>query len=473
MHSDPRRASGTLASTLRIGGAGALVAGALAVAALAAPRDAAAARQVRVSPIQHVVILFQENHSFDNVLGKFCVETQRCNGAVKGYLHDGERIPLRRARDIVWHIKHTPTMMRTAIAGGAMDGFDLLENCGADVNYACYSQYDPKDIPNLTALASAFVISDATFQSSLSGSWTSHIELVSSTLDGFTGYNPVHSRTGHKRGPGWGCNSFLDARWSAPAPGPTDGRRRDIFVPACIPDQQGIGPYRTSPVPWVPTIMDELDAAGRSWKLYGGNGLKHTSYHAGYFWEVCPTFFECMSTGQAENAVPISQIVPDAKGGDLPAVSLVTPTLRVSQHNGVSMREGDDWMGQVVSAIEQGPDWGSTAIFITYDECGCFYDHVTPPDAGRGLRVPMVIVSPYAKPAFTDSHPASFNSMLAFIEDTFGLPPMSSQDRRAYDFSHAFDYSQTPLSPVRMVREHIPSWEARYLTAHPAEPDDT
>jgi len=96
-----------------------------------------------------------------------------------------------------------------------------------------------------------------------------------------------------------------------------------------------------------------------------------------------------------------------------------------------------------------------------------------PPEPGRGLRVPMVIISPYAKAAYTDSHPASFNSVLAFIEHTFGLPPMNAQDRRAYDYSHSFDYAQAPLAPVRMVRERIPAWEQRYLAAHPGDPDDT
>ena len=465
--------------------AAAMIAGTVTIAmtaiALRAVASPPVAGPAAASPIKHVVVLFQENHSFDDVLGKFCVDTGRCNGSVTGELHDGRVIPLRHANDIVWHIRHTPRLMRTAINGGEMNGFDLLRNCGADVGYACYTYYDPADTPNLAALADAFVVSDATFQSSLSGSWTSHIELVASTLNGFLGNNPVPSTTGHRRGHGWGCDSFMDARWS-PSIGSTDGSRglggfgakvEKTFVPSCIPNKHGRGPYRASPVSWVPTIMDGLDVAGASWKLYGGKGPKQTTYAGGYYWQVCPTFYECLASDQAKNWVPMSDILADATAGKLPNVSLVTPTLAVSQHNDTSMARGDDWIGRVVSAIENGPDWKSTAIFITYDECGCFYDHVPPPEPGRGLRVPMVIVSPFSKPGFTDSHPASFNSILAFIEHTFGIPPMNAHDRRAYDYSHAFDYGQRPLAPVRMVRERIPAWEARYLAQHPGDPDDT
>jgi phospholipase C len=149
----------------------------------------------------------------------------------------------------------------------------------------------------------------------------------------------------------------------------------------------------------------------------------------------------------------------------LPAVSIVTPTLADSQHNTVSMKKGDNWIGKVVQAIENGPQWKSTAIFITYDDCGCFYDHVSPP-SGLGIRVPMVIVSPYAREAFTDSSTASYASLLAYIEHTFRLDPMGQADKSAYDFSRAFDYSQSALEGVPMVSSSLPASELIYLQAH-------
>ena len=128
---------------------------------------------------------------------------------------------------------------------------------------------------------------------------------------------------------------------------------------------------------------------------------------------------------------------------------LIAPAGPDSQHNNDSMIQGDNYIGQVVRAVENGPNWSSSAVFITYDDCGCFYDHVLPP-AGLGLRVPMVIVSPWARPGFTDHTTASYASMLAFIEHTFALSPLTRADGTAYDYSGAFNYSQTPLRPAEV-----------------------
>jgi phospholipase C len=125
----------------------------------------------------------------------------------------------------------------------------------------------------------------------------------------------------------------------------------------------------------------------------------------------------------------------------------------------------------VVSAIENGPNWSSTAIFITYDDCGCFYDHVAPP-SGLGIRVPMVIVSPWSRRNFTDSNTASFASLLAFIEHRFELQPLGAADANAYDFSNSFDFSHPKLSTITMVTSSVPADELLYIKAHPGPADD-
>src|SRR5207245_6210475 len=112
------------------------------------------------------------------------------------------------------------------------------------------------------------------------------------------------------------------------------------------------------------------------------------------------------------------------------------------------MLEGDNWIGDIVSAIENVPQWNSTAIFITYDDCGCFYDPVTPPN-GWGVRVPMLVVSPYARAGFTDTTPTTYAGVLAFIEHALSLQPLSDADQRAYDnpserYADSFDYQQKP-----------------------------
>jgi phospholipase C len=159
-------------------------------------------------------------------------------------------------------------------------------------------------------------------------------------------------------------------------------------------------------------------------------------------------------------------VLTQAQDGTLRDVTFVTPTYLRSQHNNVSMAMGDNWIGSVVGAIMNGPQWDSTAILITYDDCGCFYDPVTPP-AGKGIRSPMVIVSPYAKPGYTDSTTASTNSILAFIEHTFGLAPLRRADANAYDYMGAFDFSQVPLPPITMTHTAIPLRERHAIAAMP------
>jgi phospholipase C len=342
---------------------------------------------------------------------------------------------------------------------GAMNGFEHVKGCSADGGYACYVQYDPSQIPNLAALARAFAISDETFNSSAYSSWVSHIALVAATKDGFQGNIPKVSAY-HPRGVGWGCDSYMDAAWR-----PTE-HGSFTLVPACIPDPNGNGPYRASPVPWVPTIMDRLDSAGLSWAIDGGEGTTDTRIGTGYGWSICPTFAECLYTDEIDNLLPSADAVTQAQNGTLRNVTFVTPTYKRSQHNNTSMAMGDNWIGSVVGAIMSGPQWSSTAIFITYDDCGCFYDPVPPP-AGDGIRSPMVIVSPYARAGFTDSSSASTNSILAFIERTFGLAALGAADRNAYDYSGSFDFSQSPLSSIEMARTKVPARERKAIAETP------
>jgi phospholipase C len=117
-----------------------------------------------------------------------------------------------------------------------------------------------------------------------------------------------------------------------------------------------------------------------------------------------------------------------------------------------------------------GPDWSSTAIFITYDDCGCFYDPVRPPQ-GLGIREPMVIVSPYARSRFVDHTDASFASILAFTEHTFGLAPLTDLDATAYDYADAFNFGQPPSPPIELPQHPVPASSLRWIAQHPP-PDD-
>jgi phospholipase C len=352
-------------------------------------------------------------------------------------------------------VKHSAYDQNLAMNHGKMNGFARISGCEADTNYACYQQYQPDQIPNLSALARNFVISDRTFESEAGPSWGSHFILASGNLDGFVNGNPAINPD--VPGPlTWGCDSNNLIQWIPPGGG------SKIIVPSCVPKPDGSGPFRPSPVEWVPTIMDRLDEAALTWRLY-------SVYN---WWSVCPTFADCLYDPQANNALPSARVVSDATQAALPSLALVMPSWDNSQHNRSPMGMGDNWIASIVDAIQQSPEWESTAIFITYDDCGCFYDHVPPP-AGTGIRVPMVIVSPYAKPGYTDSTTATFESMLAFTEGTFDVDPLAPTDANAYDFHDSFDYSQQPLAPVALRQQRIGPWVQRWLERHTPKPDWT
>ena len=257
--------------------------------------------------------------------------------------------------------------------------------------------------------------------------------------------------------------------------------------PSCVPKPDGSGAFEATPVPHVSTIFDSLDARGDSWKIYGAPPPSTVAggYAEGYGWSICPSFAGCLDGPQVKHLVPTADVLADAANGKLPNYSVLTPSwsslfanghAESSQHNKKSMLAGDNWIGTVVSAIQNGPDWASTAIFITYDDCGCFYDHVRPPrnpDGTRqGPRVPMVIVSPYAKAGSTDSTNATFASILAYTEHTFGLPALAANDAAAYDYANSFDYTQTPLSGAPLAYHPLPPSTLAYLQAHRDDPDD-
>ncbi|MDQ1421611.1 MAG: hypothetical protein QOJ52_3573 [Acidimicrobiaceae bacterium] len=441
------------------------------IASPVAPTVVRAAPITTSAPIKHVVLVYQENHTFDNVLGKLCVQDHRCDGATSAALRDGGTRQLTQAADKIPNVSHSTKTQQNAIDGGRMDGFDHIPGCGAP-GYACLTQFDPTQIPNLAALARQYTISDRTFQMDRVLSWGAHLELVTTDLDGFAGEIPkavsYAPKTASKF---WGCNGNKVTGWR-----PTPAAAEQM-VPACVPNPGGTGTFwdsfgpnghpQASPVASVPTVLDHLNDAGKSWRMY----LTQEGF------DICSYLAKCHgSTQQTTNVLKTTQILDDAAKGALPDLSIVLPggpTGNTSQHNQTSMAVGDNWIGQLVAGLQRSPEWGSTAVFITYDDCGCFYDHVPPPVTQWGLRVPMVIVSPYARAGQTDSTPTTFVGMMTFLEHLFGLPAVTATDRDSYDYAGSFDFSQVPISTIfRPAVTAISAAEARQLANDPWREED-
>jgi phospholipase C len=410
---------------------------------------------------QRIVVLYLENHSFDNVLGFWCdAHPARCpDGGMPSLvkLSNNTIVRPRVSPDIVPKVSHSIGSQQRAINGGQMDGWHKIEGCTAGDNYACISGYKPAQVPNVARLANRFAISDRTFSMADSPSWGGHLYAVMGSLDGFKGQNPVPA-AGVTPGKGWGCDSKLVTPWVSPS-------GHVSKVPSCVPDfSLGLpngGAFRHTPVKHAPTILDRLQRAGLSWRIYGQptpppSGTSPTA--RGYGWDICPSFATCLYTNRKANNVPSTSFIKNAKSGHLPSFAIITPggtDARLSQHNGFSMTAGDDWIGQIASAVMQGPQWKSTVLFITWDDCGCFYDQVRPginPDGtAQGPRTPLLIVSPFAKKGFTDRVPTTFAGILGFTEHIFGLKPLTVNDASAYAFAKAFNFRHPAFAPAHMV----------------------
>jgi phospholipase C len=435
-----------------------------------------------VTPIQHVVVIYLENHSFDNVLGYWCnASPGRCpDGGMPSSvtLSNGAVVVPSVTPNIIPPINHSVASQLAAmnIVGSKplMNGWQNIQQsqCAAP-QYQCISGFQPGSVPNLTNLASQFAISDMTFSMADSPSWGGHLYTVMPSTDDFTGDNPTPAK-GVTPGPGWGCDSHLVAPWLGPHGG-------THWVPSCIPDYSlGLpngGAFEATPASAQATILDELDTAGLTWRIYGQAAPIFSSGAAGFgnggwIWSICPSFADCLDTSQKNNLVDNSQFFTDAAAGTLPAYSVVTAGgtvdggVQAGCHNSFSMTSCDNYIGQLVQAVENSPDWSSTAVFITFDDFGGFYDQVPPPInpdyTQDGPRSPLIIVSPYAKAGFTDTTPTTFAGILAYTEHTFGLGSLGPNDNYAYAFSNAFNYSQVPLKPARMVRRPLPA-SARHI----------
>jgi phospholipase C len=196
----------------------------------------------------------------------------------------------------------------------------------------------------------------------------------------------------------------------------------------------------------MPTVGDLLSVKGIPWSYYAA-----TIRQAGYIWSAYDAIDQVRNTDMWEEHIrPVDDLMSDIRAGRLPPVTWVTPRFEVSDHPDYSLCHGENWTAQVVDAVMKSPMWKDTAIFITWDDWGGFYDHVPPPSVageGLGFRVPLLVLSPYALAGHIDHRLSEFSTVLRFIEDNWRLTQLTDRDKPARNLRYDFDFSRRPRPP--------------------------
>jgi phospholipase C len=378
------------------------------------------------TPIQHVVIIIQENRSFDNLFEGFPGANTQSYGLGFG----GKIITLRPNKlAVYWDLSHAHSAFESSYDNGKLEGWDA-ENCTRSKcpPNAPYSYVRRADIQPYWTMASSYALGDNTFQSNQGPSFPAHQYAVSGTSTIGTGskYKAAENPGGHK-GQNGGCTTNSLVR--VIGPNGHEGRKVD----SCF--------IRSS-------IFTLLDAASLPWRYYqsgAGSGI----------WKgvnALKPIWSDQSEYQKDVITHPAQVISDVHSGFLAAVTFVTPTLATSDHPGDTNGTGPAWVASVVNAIGESRFWDSTAIFVTWDDWGGWYDHVVPPIYNSyelGFRVPLIAISPYARAGYV-SHVQheNFGSILHYTEEVFNLPSLHTTDARADNLSDMFDYGQSPIQFV-------------------------
>jgi phospholipase C len=419
--------------------------------------------------IRHVVIVMQENRSFDSYFGTYpgADGLATNNGVFTACIPNvppaGCLRPFHDTKDGNGGGPHTFGSALRDINGGRMDGF-LLEAeqarkvCADATDPACevgearaiMGYHDAREIPNYWTYARRFVLQDHMFAPNLGYSAPQHLDLVSA--------------------------------WSATCPRPTDPR-------SCRADDDqapGFTLGATRPVYAWTDLTYLLHKHHVSWRYYIAPGTQPDCADGAMFchlprqspgtpsiWNPLPWFTTVHQDGELGDVQSSDRFLEAARTGKLPSVSWVIPSAADSEHPPSLVSVGQAWVTRLVNAVMTGPDWSSTAIFVTWDDWGGFYDHVVPPKvdgSGYGLRVPGLVISPYAKAGYVDHQVLSFDAYLKFIEDDFlggqrldpntdGRPDSRPNVRESAsilgDLMSDFDFSQAPR-PALVLPLHPP-----------------
>jgi phospholipase C len=379
-----------------------------------------------IHKIRHVIVVMQENRSFDTYFGTYpgADGIPMRNGVPGVCVPDPAQAtcaaPFHNPSDRNVGGPHGHAAALGDLASGRLDGFvrqeraGELRGCSGPNDPSCTSRISAKpdvmgyhdwhEIPNYWLYAHRFVLQDHMFEPDTSWSLPSHLFMVS----GWSARCP----------PGRGAASCVNAPEN---PGSPPGGPQNPT--GAIPE------YAWTDLTYL------LNRAGVSWAYYVATGSEPDcaddaiecpavpqSAKTPGIWNPLPWFDTVHENDQLGNVAPLRDFFAAAKAGRLPAVSWVVPSQRVSEHPPGLVSRGEAYVTSLVNAVMRSPDWSSTAIFVTWDDWGGFYDHVVPPRVdvnGYGLRVPGLVISPFARRGYVDHQVLSFDAYLKFIEDDF------------------------------------------------------
>jgi phospholipase C len=387
--------------------------------------------------IEHVVFIIKENRTFDHFFGRFL----GADGATHGFRCDGARVPLRRAALDAVGAEHSFIAGIVAVNGGQMNCFDRLYS--ADGPSAPYVQFWEQDIPNYWKMAGHYAIGDAFFSSIYGPTGMEHLWTLASQTDRFVD----HQREGQQGtgGPRQFCQDPDELAYSFRRL--TQEEEQHVYELEERPDVGRIvDEYWVERWPCIDIkiLPDLLENADVSWKYYRGDN---------YWIQPMKMIRHVVEGPMWEKVVPQTEFLQDLERRDLPEVSWLVPPLELSDHpaRGRSICPGENWSVEILNALQSSPEWKNTVVFLTWDDFGGFYDHVPPPHVdiyGMGVRVPLIVLSPWVVPGMIDSRVYDFSSILRFIERLHGLPALSWRDRRANAMLGLFDFEQEPLDPL-------------------------
>jgi phospholipase C len=399
------------------------------------------------SKIQHVVIIVQENRSFDDLFQGY----PGANTVSSGFDSRGHRVPLKPvslAEKYV--IDHSAGAFFAACDGHPLgrncknDGFDREYSSGGPAHEPQYAYVPHAESKPYFDLAREFVLGDDTFTSQLDESFVAHQYIIAGEASRAVNI-PVSAD--------WGC----------------DGGKKDTVQ--TLEDDREYGPYERVCFDHR-TLGDELDDAGLTWRFYantiGASGGEWSGYQAIRHIRYGPDW-------SADVLTPSARFLVDVHSGFLANVTWITPICLNSDHLNCGGKTGPQWVATLVNAIGESPFWSSTAVFVIWDDWGGLYDHVPPPYEdydGLGFRVGMIVASPYAKKRFVSHVQYETASILRFTEDQFHLGRLAASDRRAASpEADCFDFTRPPRAYVP-IKTDVPSWYFLYQPDDHRPPDD-